>query len=719
MNSIEVFVNDLVNDVVNNIDGGMLDTQKLDAMKYGMFNNRSYEGLKSSVLKSGVCKYYRRGVFAKFEWCIIEMMIFGLKNKGLMTNIINRLKILIFEEIVISEVSNIVEMIRLVEEVECSTRWNRKIELILEFVKVSSLCKRGRICSYMNNWWKYNKEVYDLGAIGLNKVLKYKKVRDSDELLKLGELLLKFIDTKDERLIDVFNKMYVLKGAMGVRDRRNDGIYLYWEIIEDLFKDNDKFMKICKFCKEMFYRKGMKERAYFAVWIGMFVINYEKLDWNKEFSNKWGEVNLEDYFKKREIIEIDDYVKKDYHVNKNYGLKKFAEEGAFVKDEYLEDLDRGELYKGFYIEKKTDQEEERVGKDKDKTKGNGKAKAKAKDKAKDKDKAKNTNPIVNTKPSNNLKKKMRKEIDGMTNNIETMKNNIETMKNNIEVMTKYISKMEGKIDTMHKLLKKTNKVEKTVVVKKEPLIIEERERELNFIDWREFDVIKVLEEGVCGGKTCCIIVKYGDKQYVLKEFKKAMNWGRDYECVDGLKGMFGLIDLNMIRIRSNYGLGKIDDTIKSFVGNWKIISRNCVYCMMAFKENLGDVGKSKQLLTDKVIAKELLKIRLFDGLFRSSDNILRNVLVGDGEYTNRLISIDEGDLFGKRATIFNKNDWSKKNMNMDMLDEVLKEIEENKTERMEIITNRLKTFGFEENVSEFTDRYDRYREIVVDELCNI
>ena len=42
------------------------------------------------------------------------------------------------------------------------------------------------------------------------------------------------------------------------------------------------------------------------------------------------------------------------------------------------------------------------------------------------------------------------------------------------------------------------------------------------------------------------------------------------------------------------------------------------------------------------VKKEALKIRLFDGLFRSSDNIPRNILVND---MNELLSIDEGDIF--------------------------------------------------------------------------
>ena len=45
--------------------------------------------------------------------------------------------------------------------------------------------------------------------------------------------------------------------------------------------------------------------------------------------------------------------------------------------------------------------------------------------------------------------------------------------------------------------------------------------------------------------------------------------------------------------------------------------------------------------------KKILKIRLFDGLFRSSDNILRNILVNKN---NELLSIDEGDYLWKKST---------------------------------------------------------------------
>ena len=45
-------------------------------------------------------------------------------------------------------------------------------------------------------------------------------------------------------------------------------------------------------------------------------------------------------------------------------LDKFATEGAYVKDEYLDDLKEGELYKQYYIEKKI--EKSQIDKDKEK-----------------------------------------------------------------------------------------------------------------------------------------------------------------------------------------------------------------------------------------------------------------------------------------------------------------------------------------------------------------
>ena len=142
--------------------------------------------------------------------------------------------------------------------------------------------------------------------------------------------------------------------------------------------------------------------------------------------------------------------------------------------------------------------------------------------------------------------------------------------------------------------------------------------------------MKVLEDGVCGLKVCCIKVVYEGNNFILKEMRPSFRLGRDYMIVDGLKGAFGVRDLKMRRIQSDKGLEVVDKSKKSFVGNWKWGEREVVYCMMEEFENVGDLGKNKQFLED-VVFREALKIRLYDGLFRIGDNIKGIFIVGGGD----------------------------------------------------------------------------------------
>ena len=330
----------------------MLDDTRVDNMKCGMFNNSSYWGRKSSVLKSGICKYYRRNINDKYEWCVIEMMIFGLKSKSLMSNVINRLKILVFEEIPVNEFNKIVVLIEILEQIENADTWEEKVEKVLNFIELSKTCKRGRICSYANTWWRYNSEKYDFESIQINNVNKYKKKSDSEELLKLGEQLIHFIENRDIKMIDIFNKMYKLEGKYGKRYRRSDGVYLFWEIIKDMFKNNNKLTKIINYSREIFYKKTLKERPYYAIWVSLFIVNYDRYDWDNNIEINFSNIDLNEYFENRKNIKIDDYVIEDYHVNKKYGLDKFAIVGALVINEDCSDLENAEIYKEFYISKK-------------------------------------------------------------------------------------------------------------------------------------------------------------------------------------------------------------------------------------------------------------------------------------------------------------------------------------------------------------------------------
>jgi len=568
------------------------------------FNNKSEFGYKSSELKSGICKYMRRSERDKFLWCVMELGKFNdislEKNaaKAIVTNLINRMKILLMEDMNPGDIDRIYNGIVLLDKYE-KDRSNRF--LLMNFCDVVMGARKNRVTSYVNNWWRTRD--FKLEDLEIDKCLKYKLKGDTDELLILGENLIKFIEGKDERIFGVYMKMVNLEGKMGLRYRRKDPVYLFWVIMRD-YMVNDKMIKIFDFALNRFFNKGMKERYYFGVWIGVMVWKINLLDFDiYEYPNFKKEDEIK-YYENMVKLKLDDYVLNDFHVNKNFGLANFALNGAFVKDEYMELLgENSEKYKEYYIE-------------------------------------------------------VKKNID------------------------------------KNKVNKKKNKVKIDI---------------LEFIDWKDIEVVKIIEEGVCGGKLPCIIVNYSGDKKILKEMGKSMNYGKDYIIVDECKKLVGLKDMNMKRIRSNKGLVKKDKKKRSYVNNCKIDDKDCIYCMMDYWNNIGDLGKNKDKLKDIKVVEECLKIRYFDGLFRSSDNILRNILVNeDGE----LLSIDEGDIFGKRKYILNMNsDWCRISCDKVLVDKVINYFIENKEMLKIKVKEVMIKYDFDKS-EEFNERIDNYKDIV-------
>ena len=238
------------------------------------FNNTSYHGQKGSELKSGICKYMRRGETDKMTWCVMELARFHdlvvedpkSRAKGLVTNLVNRLKILLMEEILPSEIGIIAKGVEILDEYEAS---REKREPLLEFCKLVSKAKRTRTVSYVGNWWRTRE--CELPLTQVVKCEKYRKKGDSEELLILGENLIEWVEGCDERMFYVFRKMYEMEEKAGTRFRRKDGVYLWWEIMGDYMADRTEMKAIYDFALKMFFRKGMTERWAFGVWIGVIV----------------------------------------------------------------------------------------------------------------------------------------------------------------------------------------------------------------------------------------------------------------------------------------------------------------------------------------------------------------------------------------------------------------------------------------------------------------
>lgn len=617
-----------------------MDSKKIEAMACGAFNNKSYFGYSGKVLKSAICKYYRRELFKKFEWCVMEMVIFGYKSKGLLTNVINRLKILIMEEIVCTEINIVVQAITIFAELEKLVDDAAYVEKSLfEKIKyIKKLCDilvnvrtKGRACSYVSCWWRFHSDKVSVNEVVLKKVLRYKKKGDCDELLKYGELLISYIEKGDERLFAIYyallNNADVL--TVGNRYKRSEPIYLFWEIVEDAFcyKKNKKLLilnenkkRVFDFALDMFKRRTMKEQAAFGVWIGLFLLKTNAMsEWDNKGAVIELKMNVLEYLAGRKKIVIDeDFVINDWHVNKKFGLQKFAEVGAFVLNEDVAILgENAEKYKKFYIEKKIE----------------------------------------------------------------------------ADVVSKKV-------------------VENT-----------ETKTELKFMGFAEnFALEKVFDNGVCGMKKPCILVRrlVDGERVVLKYMSKTLNYGIDYECIDSLKNEFGLLALDVKRISCDIEFSLVDKTKKNYKKNWKLETGDVksVYCMMKYYENAGDVSENKEFVCkETALLEEIYKVRLFDGLFLSSDNNMRNILLSADK--KKVISIDEGDLFGKRSFVFEpkewciKHDWLLNNWER-LIDEFIYGV--NKKVRLQLIVERLKKYGFEDKVAECIERYNNYKEIIRKEL---
>ena len=576
------------------------------------FNNQSYHGVKSSVLKSGICKYTRRNEPEKLKWCVMEMARFNEHpdGQGLVTNLINRLKILVMEEISFHETAMVYYLILLLKWYDQDRSQYRFLETFCDNIFA---CKRNRFVSYQNCCWRNIDCKHD--DVTENNMNTFVKEGDSEELIAIGNKLIHYLKKKDERMFACYRELISLENQ-GKRYRRKDPGYLWFEIIETHMKGDMKHF-IFEFALEQYHKKTMTERHAFAIWIGLMVWKSELLTEpypDVPFMVPTNETTWS-YINSMDSMKIDDYVVNDYHVNSHkYGLDKFALEGAYVIDEYLEIDEKANQKKELYI----------------------------------------------------LEKKMKSETD--------------------------------KGAKRRKKQCKKKKQDDTEI--------------LEFIDWSEFSDVKIIEEGVCGGKVCCIKATYKEKEYILKEMRESMNYGLDYILIDKCKPLFGLRDMNMKRIKSNQGQVKLDPKKISYVGNVTIGDKECVYCMMEYWPNIGDLGKHKQVMQDENVKREALKIRLFDGLFRSSDNIPRNILVNE---SNQLLSIDEGDIFGKRDKIFNKNDWFTKpeNCSKEFIQSVVEELVS--LQDLQEIQTLFKKYQFM-NYEEFETRYHNYMDIVMSEV---
>lgn len=228
----------------------------------------------------------------------------------------------------------------------------------------------------------------------------------------------------------------------------------------------------------------------------------------------------------------------------------------------------------------------------------------------------------------------------------------------------------------------------------------------------DLDEVVFQLDGLCGKK---LPVCYVNKAVCFKPVNKTFNYGLDYVFVDKVKKHF---DLNALGMRLMRIEGKQLVRVEPKVFEWQDSDEGQVVAVMNRVDAICDLGKHKKvLMKDEDMFREMIKIRLFNGLFRTSDNILRNILVTK---TGDLFAIDENDMMGKRKNIFNISEPIKKCafFTQDLIEEVLDEM--NVDDAIEIVLEEFdQVFPstlFDKLRSAITARMVNYRSIVLGEL---
>ena len=246
----------------------------------------------------------------------------------------------------------------------------------------------------------------------------------------------------------------------------------------------------------------------------------------------------------------------------------------------------------------------------------------------------------------------------------------------------------------------------------------------------DVDDIELITEGVRANKLPCGYVTIKGKDKVIKPMTKGFNYGMDYCYVDKQKHLFGLRDLDIkmrkipgkvltVKYTEEEGQDKKGrtKTIKRKHYEWEDSEDGQVIAIMTKINVKTDLGKCKKMLKDENKFREMLKIRLFNGFFRTSDNVIGNILV---DKNGDLWAIDENDMYGVRKQVFNKKEPVKKSdfLTAELIESVIDELDFAAHEQT--LIDEMPTYfpkaSCEFYERELRERVRNYKQIILKEL---
>jgi len=338
-----------------------------------MHKELSFNGVRTSVLKSGIQKYVRRNNLQKGIWCLIELDLFELVERNenfakkislkenlnvklvqmnaqkIRSNMINRLIVMMSEEISICNWWLPIKIKELYEAWVNSRKTSQSRKYLIAIYKLLNASEKLRLISdfktvfnlppYYIDFKKQSNMHKDLLEKYDSKILMNSKISVKDIFENFSKSLK---DSNDEAFFWL-SKLIANENKTHVKE--------IWELV---FKQSLN-KTVCEALHYFFLKMTHKEKWIYLYHAIMLVIFKNKIDWNHDVDlqeilpsdeeiKKYYDFNIS-----KNLIEIDDFIL-DIHTGlkiKN-GRFKFASEGALIINENK--IFFNEKYRKMYID---------------------------------------------------------------------------------------------------------------------------------------------------------------------------------------------------------------------------------------------------------------------------------------------------------------------------------------------------------------------------------
>ena len=318
------------------------------------FSSVSRNGHKLDVLKSAMQKYARRRECEKMCWCVTEIFLFRrlaeseseiAASTSITTNLINRLTIILDEELLFADWARFVRCRNWLSEFDRSGRTS--LSPLLSLCKAVTAGRLLRFPSDVRAFWarssKVSHSTHDHPCC--SALLESGDAKVPEEGIRCAHsFAAALFDQKSPECFHWAHRLLRRADQGATRFRRREFVYIIWRMLLDAASGCERLTACITAKLDSFFVKGRSERHMWLTNAVALVLFRERIDWSDsmldlqcDVSEAEAEARIADH---RDLV-IDSYAV-DMHCSAGRALgrsrRHFAKEGALVVREDTEFL---------------------------------------------------------------------------------------------------------------------------------------------------------------------------------------------------------------------------------------------------------------------------------------------------------------------------------------------------------------------------------------------